>query len=179
MLRLIREIATLTGESQPRESFRKFLIRKPSEEDFQRITAAERSDILQTYLTSEPGKERRVRQRGNDGIWVYTMTTKTEGHGAVSKIETEHRITEREYINLLMEADTSVHQIRKTRWCVPYESAYFEIDVFPFSDEYAVLEVELVTKEDEFEFPSFIEVIREVTDDKAYRNKSLAASQRL
>ena len=40
-----------------------------------------------------------------------------------------------------MNADTSKHPIRKTRYCVVYENQYIEIDVFPFSKDKAILEI--------------------------------------
>ena len=107
------------------------------------------------------------------------MTTKRETSNSAARVETEKRLTEKEYIDLLMEADTVHRQIRKTRWCVPYKSKYFEIDLFPFSDKFALMEVELASADEEIEFPIFVEVIREVTDDPNYRNKALSSLRKL
>ena len=75
---------------------------------------------------------------------------------------------------MLMDADTEIHQIRKTRYCLTYEKTYYEIDVYPFWDDKAIVEVELKDESEKVEFPSFIKVIKEVTSDKNYKNHSLA-----
>ena len=36
------------------------------------------------------------------------------------RVEIERRLSEREYLSLLMNADTSRHQIRKDRYCLTY-----------------------------------------------------------
>lgn len=178
MLRLVNEVALVAGEAQATEIERKFLIEKPSPEILNTLTA-DTSEIIQTYLLHDSDGERRIRQRGSDGIWTYTLTEKIATEKAVSRIELEHRITEHEYVNLLMDADTKYHQIRKTRWCIPHGSLYYEIDIYPFSERYAIMEVELPTVDTELELPDFVTVVREVTDDPDYRNRSLAIRQQL
>ena len=73
----------------------------------------------------------------------------------------------------MTEIDTSLHQILKTRYCFIYEKQYFEMDLYPFSDEYAILEIELNKIDDEIKLPP-LTVLKEVTDDKSFRNYSLA-----
>ena len=53
-------------------------------------------------------------------------------------------------------------------------NTYFEIDIYPFSTNTAICEVELCDKEEKIVFPSFIEPIKEVTDNKSYSNRALA-----
>lgn len=47
------------------------------------------------------------------------------------------------------------------------------MDLYPFSDKYALLEIELNDINEPIELPP-LNVIKEVTDDKNYRNSSLA-----
>ena len=173
MLRLIKEVAVVTGEPQPYEVERKYLIRKPAEDRLSELTS-DCSQIVQIYLTPPEGSERRIRQRGAQGAWTYTLTTKRTTESSARRIETEKRLTEKDYVDLLAEADPALHPIRKKRWCIPYESIYFEIDVYPFSDEFAIMEVELPDEDVVFEMPPFVEVIREVTAESAYKNHNLA-----
>ena len=51
---------------------------------------------------------------------------------------------------------------------------YIEIDVFPFWKDKAYLEIELISEDEKVEIPPFIEIIKEVTQDKRYTNKSIA-----
>ncbi len=64
--------------------------------------------------------------------------------------------------------------IRKTRYCLTYGTQYFEIDVYPFWKDQAIAEIELTDENEPICFPEQIKVIREVTDDEAYKNASLA-----
>ena len=55
-----------------------------------------------------------------------------------------------------------------------YENQYFEIDVYPFWNDKAIMEIELRSENQEFSIPKSINVIKEVTDDDEYKNSSLA-----
>ncbi len=83
-------------------------------------------------------------------------------------------MSQEEYLRLLMEADTSKRQIRKTRYCLTYKNQYFEIDVYPFWNDKAIAEIELRNENAKIVFPKQIKVIREVTDDDSFKNASLS-----
>ena len=73
-----------------------------------------------------------------------------------------------------MDADTKKHQIRKTRYCLVYKNQYFEIDIYPFWNDKAIVEIELNNENEQIDFPSKLKIIKEVTDDKKYKNSELA-----
>jgi len=73
-----------------------------------------------------------------------------------------------------MEADVTRRQIRKTRYCLTWGIQYFEIDVYPFWDDKAIVEIELSDENEAIDFPPQLNIIREVTDDPAYKNAELA-----
>ena len=73
-----------------------------------------------------------------------------------------------------MDADTNKKQIRKTRYCLVYKNQYFEIDIYPFWKDKAIIEIELNNENQEFEIPKQLKLIREVTNDKRYKNSELA-----
>lgn len=99
----------------------------------------------------------------------------TTANNAARKETVEKRLSQREYLELLMEADTKMRQICKTRYCLTYEGQYFEIDVYPFWKDQAIAELELNNENEKIVFPPQIQVIKEVTDDPVYKNASLAA----
>lgn len=171
--RLIAEIASFLGEPEPLEIERKFLIEYPDIEWLESVESCEKIEIIQTYIKSDSGDEVRVRQRGVDGNYIYFQTTKRKITD-IKRVETERRLSQKEYLRLLMDADTSRRQIRKTRYCLTYKNQYFEIDVYPFWDDKAIMEIELRAENIPIEFPERISIIKEVTDDEAYKNAQLA-----
>ena len=173
MKRLVAEIAALLGEPEPFEIERKYLIEYPDISWLESLPNCHKVDIIQTYLLSANGDEVRVRQRGENGSYACYKTVKRSISG-LKRVEIEERLTEREYLSLLMEADPALHPIRKTRYCLTWENQYFEIDVYPFWNDRAILEIELSEEDQAVRFPKQLKVIREVTDDESYRNASLA-----
>jgi CYTH domain-containing protein/DNA-binding XRE family transcriptional regulator len=171
--RLITEIAAFLGEPEPLEIERKFLIRYPDIKALEAMSGCRKIDIIQTYLKSCPDEEIRVRQRGEDGYYIYLKTVKKRVSSS-KRVEVETRIGKDEYLTLLMDADTSRRQIRKTRYCMMYENQYFEIDIYPFWSDKAIMEIELSREDEEVRFPKCISIIKEVTDDDSYKNASLA-----
>lgn len=173
MQRFVTEISNFLGEPTPYEIERKFLIEYPDIAKLEADKNCGKVEIIQTYLKSNDDKEIRVRQRGNNGSYSYTKTIKRTING-LKRLETEKRLTQAEYINLLMDADTTKHQIRKTRYCLVYNNQYFEIDIYPFWNDVAIMEIELNNESQTIEFPPQIKIIKEVTDDIEYKNSNLA-----
>ena len=173
MKQLVAEISSFLGEPEPFEIERKFLIEYPDIKGLEKNMNCKRVEIIQTYLNSEDGDEIRVRQRGENGNYIYFRTIKKKVDD-IKRIEIETRLTKDEYLTLLMDADTTKKQIRKTRYCLTYESQYFEIDVYPFWSDKAIAEIELNDENAEIKFPEFIKVIKEVTNDENFKNASLA-----
>ena len=171
--RLIAEISSFLGEPEPYEIERKFLIEYPDIAELEKLPNCQRVEIIQTYLTATEGEESRVRQRGIDGNYIYFQTTKKKVTG-LKRVEVERRLTKDEYLRLLMDADPSCRPIRKTRYCLTYDNQYFEIDVYPFWLDKAIIEIELANENAEIRFPKQIKVIKEVTEDNSYKNASLA-----
>lgn len=173
MKSLVTEISSFLGEPEPLEIERKFLIEYPNIQALEKDANCRRVEIIQTYLHAENGDEIRVRQRGENGSYIYFKTVKKKIDD-IKRVEIENRLSKDEYLTLLMDADTSKKQIRKTRYCLTYENQYFEIDVYPFWDDKAIAEIELSDENAVITFPDYIKVIKEVTDDDHYKNASLA-----
>ena len=177
MRKLIKEISSFLGEDQPYEIERKFLIKYPDLTKLEKY-AHKKVEKIQTYLECSPDQELRLRQRGDGKSFVYTKTRKWKVNDT-KRVEFESRISKEEYLSMLMDADTEIHQIRKTRYCVVYNNQYIEIDIFPFSKSKAILEIELVGESQKCDLPSFVEVIKEVTSDDKYKNINLAVTRLL
>ena len=173
MKRLVAEIATFLGEPEPYEIERKFLIEYPDINALEAMPNCEKVEIIQTYLRSDTDEEVRIRQRGAKGHSIYFETRKTAVTG-LKRVEVERQLSKDEYLERLMDADPTRRPIRKDRYCLADGSQYFEIDVYPFWKDRAILEIELSDPQEEIRFPEILKVLREVTDDPAYKNSSLA-----
>lgn len=172
--KLLAEIAALLGEPEPMEIERKYLIRYPDISRLESLPNCEKVDIIQTYLNStDEGSEVRVRQRGNHGDYIFFRTEKRRISDA-SRAETERRISSREYISALVDADASRRPIHKTRYCLTENNRYYEIDIYPEWHNQAILELELRSEDEEVVMPEGIDVIREVTGDIDYSNYIMA-----
>ncbi|MBQ9795910.1 MAG: AAA family ATPase [Clostridia bacterium] len=174
MKRLVQEICSFLGIPKPLEIERKFLIKKPDLQLLESLPNCQKVDIIQTYLNSNKDEELRIRQRGKDGSYIYTLTTKKKCKSETTRQETEQRISQKEYLTLLNNADINLHQVKKTRYCLMHNNRYFEIDVYPFSTSTAICEIELTNEKENFDLPAFISLIKEVTGNKQYSNYSLA-----
>ena len=175
MRRLMKEISSCLGSPEPLEIERKFLIEYPDVAWLESLPNCSRIDVVQTYLTAPQGEERRIRQRGCEGHYLYFMTTKRAlSPDGLKRVEVEKRLTKDEYLMAMMDTDVTRRQIRKTRYCLTWGIQYFEIDVYPFWDDKAIVEIELSDENAPIDFPPQLHVIREVTDDPAYKNAELA-----
>ena len=171
--RLIKEIASFIGEPEPMEIERKYLIEFPNIKELEMMPNCTKVDITQTYLKTTDDTERRVRARGIDGAYLYYLTEKKKISN-LKRIETERKLTQDEYINLLMEADNKLHTIHKTRYCLADNNQYFEIDIYSEWDKQAILEIELSSEAQSVIIPDYLKVIKEVTDDEEYKNYQMA-----
>ena len=106
---------------------------------------------------------------------MYYLTEKRK-ISELKRIETERRLTEREYIDLMMEQDENLRTIHKTRYCLIDNNQYFEIDIYPEWDNQAIMEIELKDEDDEIKVPDFIKIHSEVTEDVRYKNYEMARS---
>ena len=175
--RAVREIYRVLGEPEPMAEKHKYLIAMPDLEQLRERYRATVLDMMQTYLvTTQPDTERRVRQQRNGSDYLYFYTEKhTRADG--TRWVTEKPISEKEYIRYLMEGDSSLHSVRKQKYRFIYGECRFEVDVYPFSEEKAVLF--RYSGSADAAMPPEIEVLQDVTGDLAYKNRQLAKVQTL
>jgi CYTH domain-containing protein/transcriptional regulator with XRE-family HTH domain len=171
--RLLKEITSFLGEPEPYEIERKYLIYYPDIKELDKMPNCTKIDIVQTYLKSDNDVERRIRARGIDGDYLYYLTEKRKISN-LKRVEIERKLTQDEYLSLLMEADNSLHTIHKTRYCLVDNNQYFEIDIYPEWDNQAIMEIELSSEDEKIQIPKFIKIIKDVTDEECYKNYQMA-----
>lgn len=165
----------------PLEIERKFLIRTPLTLKNMRLVwlDAESVDhIYQFYLHSEKGVTKRLRALRPYGTreYKYIYTIKTNIAPGINE-EDEKEVSFDEYEDLAHRSnvDNSKSTIYKTRYTFNYDDQVFELDVFEKQLEgLALLEIELDSMDDKVTLPPFLNIIKEVTEDKRYRNSRIA-----
>ena len=163
-------------DGENREIERKYLIRYPDVALLQAQPGCRKWEIVQIYLAeTEPGLTRRIRQVTEDGEVKYFKTFKRR-LSDLSCQEDEGKISQFDYIRLVREGDAGRRPIVKNRYRIPYGERVLEVDVYPFWDDRAILEIEMEDESETPEIPGYIEVIRDVSGEAAYKNCQLAAS---
>ncbi|MBQ0101558.1 MAG: alpha/beta hydrolase fold domain-containing protein [Firmicutes bacterium] len=169
------EAMLCSAPNPPLEIERKFLIFYPDVEKLTSVPGAEKLDVSQTYLVNRGNGSERIRKTVTSGGTVYTHTIKKR-ISAEKRIEDEETVSPEEYEDLKVLADPGRHEIVKTRYRIPCGDHIAEIDVYPFWNDRATAEVELLYSGEDFTLPDCVTVIRDVTDDPRYLNSSLAVS---
>ena len=174
--RAMAAIYGLVGQPAPQAEKRKYLIAMPDMAAFSHKYRAAAIDMTQTYLAlTNPNIERRVRMQksGAETLYFYTEKHRMENG---EKWDTERPISQKQYEKYLLERDTALSPVRKTKYRFVFADRRCEIDMYPFSAEKAVL---FQYGQSSAALPEEITVLREVTGDAAYKNRKLAASQKL
>ena len=177
--RAMQEIYRIVGEPEPMEKKRKYLISMP---DMNRLVVSYGAvpfEMVQHYLVeTNPAIERRIRRQKNGSDYLYFYTEKhTRPDGAVW--DTERPISGKNYLKYLMEADPNLQEVHKVKYRFNYGLERFEIDIYPFSKDKAVMFAYAGENQEHLTIPPEIQPIREVTGDPDYKNKTLARLQRL
>ncbi len=153
---------------------RKYLIRYPDIKTLQTQKGVEQWEIVQIYLTvSGPGETRRIRQVVSGGEIKYYKTFKKHLTSLTNE-EDEGEIDQLEYIHLCQEQQPGCKPVGKTRYRIPYEGHILEFDIYPFWNDRAILEIELEREDEGAAIPDYVQIIRDVSADPAYKNRSLA-----
>ena len=90
---------------------------------------------------------------------------------------TEKPISEKQYVKYLMESDSALHHVRKNKYRFIADTCRYEVDVYPFSEDKAIL-FQYAPSNDTV-IPEELKVIREVTGEEEYKNRMLALVQKL
>ena len=174
--RAIAQIYRILGQDMPEPGKTKFLVSMPDRGALCRSYGASPIEMMQTYLlSSDPEIERRIRQQNSFGEQLFFYTQKRVAEDGTRWV-TERPISEKEYVAYLMEADLSLHSVRKLKYRFDYARHRMALDVYPFSKNKAIL---FVYGAGPFELPPEIEVLQDVTGDEDYKNRALAARQSL
>ena len=151
----------------------KYLIAMPDIVALLKMPHCRKLSIVQTYLLAAAGETHRVRKITEGEAVTYTETRKRRLND-LHAMETEQEMGAAEYKARLALADPTRTPIEKVRYCLPHGAHTLEIDVYPFWQDRAVLEIEVASEAQTVTLPPFVRVLLEVTGDKRYKNVNLA-----
>ena len=160
---------------------KKYVIKKPGQLFLNSIGGKmHKTSIIQTYLLGPSSLvDRRIMQRGSkeNGFKYYYIEKVTLNKDLNEQYVTETPIDKQAYRNLMTEADPQIPSSARTRYSFVWNDKYFEIDLYPFDHDYAILELDSDLNPDG-NLPPF-EIINEITNNQDYSSRILAQSKRL
>lgn len=156
----------------------KFLIRYPDIKILESQPEYRCNELLQMYLNIPEGIEPesgrcRIRSVKNNEGTIYIKTFKKK-LTEMTRIEIEEEITQAEFSDLSRFITEGYSPISKIRHSFCLFGFTYEVDIFPFWDDRAYLEIEVENEDIKPPLPDFLNVIKDVTFDKRYRNSALA-----
>lgn len=168
--RVLNEISKVVGLPQPVHDERIFRVEITGE-----IPESNESEITQTYLVAEPGCEVRLRRREFQGGKVINVHRTKKRISETDVIETERRINNNLYEQMLQQADPYRCTIKKRRQSFIWKGQFFEIDTFlePVND-LVMMETKGISEQETINFPPFIKVLEDVTGNSKYLNYNIA-----
>ena len=160
--------------AEPLEIERKWLIRFPNLDKLSKMEDYDYTEIEQTYTDHiEHNTCGRIRKRGKEGKYTYTKTFKKK-ISDLTRVEYEDEIEREENLEIMKKKKRGYNTISKVRHTFTYKGFLFEIDVFPFWNDRAFMECEVDREDISIPIPPCVEIIKEVSFDKRYRNSYLA-----
>ena len=157
------------------DKIRRFVIEKPSEQELAHLKYVFKGTVIHTYLHStDPKIERSVLQRGNreDGFSFYYIE-RVDIDDNSEKFISEQQITQQEYSHYLSDTDNKMMPLTKTLRCFVHDNKYYEMELYAFDHQYAILDLESDINElNKLPFKP----IKEVTSDPMFEDKFIATT---
>jgi len=160
--KLIHEIAKFLNEDERFYIEKKYLIHIPDASYLDKLGGCSKVKMTLTYLNSSSEL-----LRDEDGKKLYQKIIKGNNQKSTISLSAE------EYIDELDNKMSDRNSIVKYRYSFIYHSVYYKIDIFEDKD-FSILEIDLLSSHETIHFPSFIKVLKDVSDDSNYKNYNLS-----
>lgn len=176
MYNAVQAVFQFLGQGNQIETHKKYLV-EVTPELIARMEEIKysKTHIIQHFLKSESGIEKRIRRREKeDGsiLYYYSEATMMSPN---SRIKRDRIISERTYKDYSIAIDPMLSVIDKERYGFIYDNAYFKLDIFSFDKTKGLLSVQ---DNNDARIPEFFNVIKDVSDVVNYKNYYLAKTQK-
>ena len=177
MRKAIQAIFTYLKEEKPVETSRKFLVEADPEVVEELKKTAMTTNILQHYLKSQSGNERRIRRREQNGNTIYYYSEANNLSGG-QRIKRDRIISGSQYDEYFTSVDDTLSPIDKVRYSFYLGQHFCRYDIFSFDQTKAILTIQIPDECEDIVIPGSFKVIKEVTDIINYSNYYLAKTQK-
>lgn len=178
MRKAIQAVFEYLGDEKPVEKFYKYLVEV--DEDMLNKIKVEQAysnfHIEQYYLTSTNGIERRIRRRIRNGNELFSYS-EAKYLSTNERIKSDKVLSSRQYYDYKAETDPNLKPINKERHSFINDNMFYKLDIFDFDQSKGLLSAQ-VGEGENIVLPPYIKVIKDVTNEVAYKNYYLAQSQK-
>ena len=174
----IQSVFKYLGDEKPTEKFDKYLV-EFNESMLDKIKQEANYSsihIVQHYLTSAGGMERRIRRRDRDGNTLFSYS-EANYLSTNERVKTDRILSERQYNDFVHEIDKTLNPIDKQRYSFIKDDLFYKLDIFNFDKTKGILSVDR-NEEGIRKLPEYLNVIKDVTGDPSYKNYYLAKTQK-
>lgn len=166
--KLIHEIAKFLNEDERFYIEKKYLIHIPDISYLDKLGGCSKVKMTLTYLNGSSEQcDIKLLLRDEDGKKFYQKIIKGNNQKSTISLSAD------KYIDELDNKMLDRNPIVKYRYSFIYHSVYYKIDIFEDKD-FSILEVDLLSNHETIHFPSFIEVLKDVSADPNYKNYNLS-----
>lgn len=176
MRKAVQTVFSFLNIEKPMEASRKYLVNNTDEIIDLLKQKSHKTHIIQHYLLSSPGFEKRVRVREKDGSTLYYYS-ESQIISPNVRNKWDRIISRRQYDEYMLEADKTLGKIDKERYSFHQNGHYFRYDIFSFDSSKAILSVQISDVNEEIKIPKEFEIIKDVTEMVNYKNYYLAKTQ--
>ena len=114
-----------------------------------------------------------MRKIGKNDSYIYNHEVRLYENN--ERILKKRQISAREYIDMLDQAAPDFVKLQKFRQCFIYEQQYLMVEtILNVDQQVSLLRMETSKQHSELKIPSFVKVLKEVTQDDNYASGSIA-----
>ena len=178
MRKAIQAVFEYLGDEKPVEKFYKYLVEVDDEllNTIKKQQNYSNVHIEQFYLTSTNNIERRIRKRVRNGSELYSYS-EARYLSTNERIKSDKVLSSRQYYDYSLEIDKNLKPINKERHSFINGNLFYKLDIFDFDKTKGLVAVQC-GNDDEAKLPDYFKIIKDVTDDRDYKNYYLAKLQR-